>query len=65
MTPRSAPGSVRPDEGTIVVDGQPAPIAIIYQELDLFPHLGVGENIVIGNLHFREGRFVRFQMGEE
>ncbi len=39
-------------------------IGIIYQELDLFPHLTVGENIVIGNLRFREGRFVRFQQIE-
>jgi ABC-type sugar transport system ATPase subunit len=65
-------GSVQPDSGTILVDGQPAEISspldaqrfgmgIIYQELDLFPHLTVGENIVIGNLRFREGRFVRFQ----
>src|ERR1700681_2102111 len=65
-------GSVQPDSGTILVDGHPAPISspldaqrfgigIIYQELDLFPHLTVGENIVIGNLRFREGRFVRFQ----
>jgi ABC-type sugar transport system ATPase subunit len=65
-------GSIRPDAGTILVDGKPAPISrpldaqhfgigIIYQELDLFPHLTVGENIVIGNLRFREGRFVRFQ----
>ncbi len=63
-------GSIRPDSGTILVDGQPAPIAspldaqrfgigIIYQELDLFPHLTAGENIVIGNLRFPEGRFVR------
>jgi ABC-type sugar transport system ATPase subunit len=65
-------GSIRPDAGRIVVDGQPAAISspldaqrfgigIIYQELDLFPHLTVGENIVIGNLRFREGRVVRFQ----
>ena len=65
-------GSVQADAGTILVDGQPAAISspldaqrfgigIIYQELDMFPHLSVGENIVIGNLHFREGRFVRFQ----
>lgn len=54
-------GSVRPDEGTIVVDGPPAPIAIIYQELDLFPHLTVGENIVIGNRRFNEGGFVSFR----
>ncbi|SPF39848.1 fused D-ribose transporter subunits of ABC superfamily: ATP-binding components [Candidatus Sulfopaludibacter sp. SbA4] len=60
-------GSVKPDAGRILIDGQPAAIAspldaqrlgigIIYQELDLFPHLTVGENIVIGNLCFPEGR---------
>ena len=68
-------GSIRPDSGAILVDGRPAPIAtpldaqrcgigIIYQELDLFPHLTVGENIVIGNLRFREGRFVQFRKVE-
>ncbi len=60
-------GSVRADSGQILVDGSPAAIAspldaqrhgigIIYQELDLFPHLTAGENIVIRNLHFHEGR---------
>src|ERR1035441_976358 len=55
-------GSVRPDSGQIVIDGQPAAIAspldaqrhgigIIYQELDLFPNLTAGENIAIRNLH--------------
>jgi ABC-type sugar transport system ATPase subunit len=64
-------GSVKPDSGTIHVDGRPAAIAspldaqrsgigMIYQELDLFPHLTVGENVVIGNLQYRERRFVRF-----
>ena len=59
-------GSIRADSGQILIDGQPAAIAtpldaqrhgigIIYQELDLFPHLTVGENIVIRNLHFKEG----------
>jgi ribose transport system ATP-binding protein len=68
-------GSIRPDAGTILVDGHPAPISspldaqrlrigIIYQELDLFPHLTVGENIVIANLRFQEGRIVRFQKVE-
>jgi ABC-type sugar transport system ATPase subunit len=63
-------GSIRPDGGTILVDGRPAPISspleaqrfgigIIYQELDLFPHLTVGENIAIGNLRLRSPRFVR------
>src|ERR1700684_3828959 len=60
-------GSVRPDSGALLIDGKAAPIAtpldaqrhgigIIYQELDLFPHLTAGENIVIRNLHFQEGR---------
>ncbi len=63
-------GSVRADSGQILVDGNPAALAtpldaqrhgigIIYQELDLFPHLTAGENIVIRNLHFHEGRVNR------
>ena len=58
-------GAVRPDAGTITIDGvscdihspldaQRHGIGIIHQELDLFPHLTVGENIVIGNLRFSE-----------
>jgi ABC-type sugar transport system ATPase subunit len=65
-------GAVRPYTGQIEVDGKLAAIrnpldaqalgiGIIYQELDLFPHLSVGENIVIGNLNFAEGRFVHFR----
>jgi ribose transport system ATP-binding protein len=65
-------GAVRPDAGRIEVAGQLAAIrnpldaqalgiGIIYQELDLFPHLGVAENIVIGNLNFDGGRFVNFR----
>ena len=38
------------------LDAQRLGIGIIYQELDLFPNLTAGENIVIGNLHFPEGR---------
>jgi ABC-type sugar transport system ATPase subunit len=68
-------GSIRPDGGTIFIDGRPAPISspldaqqfgvsITYQELDLFPSLTVGENIVIGNLRFGERRFVRFSKVE-
>ena len=64
-------GSTRADSGAILRDGRVARIqspldaqrlgiGIIYQELDLFPHLTVGENIVAGNLHFREGALVRF-----
>jgi len=62
-------GLVRPDSGRIALDGQdisPANpldaqqlgIGIIHQELDLFPHLTVGENLVIANLRFAEGRLV-------
>ena len=65
-------GAVRPDAGRIEVAGQLAAIrnpldaqalgiGIIYQELDLFPHLSVAENIVIGNLNFAGGRFVNFR----
>jgi ribose transport system ATP-binding protein len=64
-------GAVRADRGSIAVDGRPVTISnpldaqrlgigIIYQELDQFPHLTVGENMAIGNLGLREGRLVRF-----
>ena len=36
-------------------DAQRMGIGIVHQELDLFPHLTVGENLVIGNLRFPEG----------
>lgn len=62
-------GSVRPDGGQITLDGvdispanpldaQRLGIGIIHQELDLFPHLTVGENLVIANLRFAEGHLV-------
>jgi ABC-type sugar transport system ATPase subunit len=69
-------GSARPDTGRILVDGAAVEIAnpldaqrlgigIIYQELDLFPNLTVAENIVIANLHFPEGPWVKFRRMEE
>ena len=69
-------GSTRADSGAISLGGTPVEIAtpldaqrlgigIIYQELDLFDNLTVGENIVIGNLHFPEGRLVSFRRMEE
>src|SRR5450759_2704410 len=69
-------GSTRADGGAIAIDGAPVEIAtpldaqrlgigIIYQELDLFPSVTAGENIVIGNLHFPEGRLVSFRRMEE
>lgn len=62
-------GSIPADGGQILLEGQaisPANpldaqrlgIGIVYQELDLFPHLTVGENMVIGNLRFEEGALV-------
>jgi len=69
-------GSTRADRGAISIDGAAVEIAtpldaqrlgigIIYQELDLFGSLTAGENMVIGNLHFREGRLVSFRRMEE
>ncbi|MCF6284534.1 MAG: sugar ABC transporter ATP-binding protein, partial [Candidatus Hydrogenedentes bacterium] len=65
-------GVHRPDEGRVLIDGEPAEltspldaqrhgIAIIFQELDLFPNLTVGENIVIGNLQVEHGGVVDFK----
>jgi ABC-type sugar transport system ATPase subunit len=65
-------GAVRADAGRILMDGKPESlrnpleaqrlgIGIIYQELDLFPHLTIGENIVIGNLNFPEAAWVNFR----
>src|ERR1017187_2771319 len=72
---RIAAGAVRADAGSFRVDGQPAAIAsppdaqrlgigIIHQELDLFPNLSAAENMVIGNLCFREGPWARFRQME-
>src|SRR5207253_2176041 len=66
---RIVAGATAADTANIAIDGQPVTIAtprdaqrlgigIIHQELDLFLNLTVGENLVIGNLHFPEGRFV-------
>ena len=52
-------GSLRPDEGTMTIDGKPytptnpldarlSGIALIHQELSLCPHLTVAENILMG-----------------
>lgn len=53
-------GSSTPDEGTIEINGEPvefhrpldginAGIAVIYQELDLFPDLTVAQNLFVGH----------------
>ncbi len=62
-------GAARPDRGHLEVGGKPVElstpldaqrlgIAMIFQELDLFPALSVAENIVISNLQFRSGALV-------
>lgn len=62
-------GSLRADRGQIDIAGQPTAIdhpldaqrlgiGIIYQELDLFAHLTVAENLAIGNLQFDERALV-------
>ena len=62
-------GSISADSAEISLDGEPVSldhplnaqrlgIGIIHQELDLFPHLTVGENLIIGNLQFAEGALV-------
>lgn len=73
---RIVAGAVQADSGNFAVDGRPVTISspldaqrlgigIIHQELDLFPHLSAGENMVIGNLCFREGQWARFRRMEE
>jgi len=63
-------GLVRPDAGRLEVDGRPyaprsprdaraAGIALIHQELSLFPHLSVAENVVLGSEPVRRGLFDR------
>ena len=69
-------GSISADSGQIWLDGlrvslghplnaQRLGIGIIHQELDLFPHLTVGENLIIGNLQFAEGPLVSPRAIEE
>lgn len=64
-------GVTPPDSARISLDGQPVAfrhpqdaqrhgVAIIHQELDLFPNLSVAENMVIGNLCYSGGGIDRF-----
>ncbi len=68
-------GAVRPDGGAMSVDGQPfapagplesrrAGISVIYQELNLAPHLTVEENITLGREDHRHGWMRRRTMRE-
>jgi ABC-type sugar transport system ATPase subunit len=62
-------GVLRPDSGEILLEGervelknpveaQRRGIAIIFQELDLFPNLTIAENIVAGNIEAERSYFV-------
>ena len=66
-------GALRPDEGTMVLDGKPfrpahphdarvAGVAMIHQELSLAPHLTVAENILLGMEPSRRGLLRRAEM---
>jgi ribose transport system ATP-binding protein len=63
-------GALVADAGRFLVDGasvnvkgpqdaQRLGISIIYQELDLFPHLSVAENLAVGNQRFKQRALVR------
>ena len=63
-------GVYPPDAGSITLDGelfcpanpreaQARGVAMIYQELDLFPHLSIAENMVTANLAFNENVWVK------
>jgi ABC-type sugar transport system ATPase subunit len=69
-------GSAKADSGAIFIhgervewntplDAQRAGVAIISQELDLFPSLSIGENLVVGNLCFGQRSFVAARRIEE
>jgi ABC-type sugar transport system ATPase subunit len=61
-------GVVKPDSGELLWDGAPfrpvdqlaaqrLGVGMIFQELDLFPHLSLADNLTIGNLHAERGLF--------
>ncbi len=69
-------GVVRPDAGSMILDGQPyaphspsealaAGVVLIHQEIRLLPELSVAENIFLGRLPHRAGRVDRARMHRE
>ena len=62
-------GVVQPDSGELAWDGKPVVlrdpveaqrlgVGIIFQELDVFPHLSVADNLTIGSLGAERGAFL-------
>ena len=69
-------GMVRPDSGTMTIDGEiydpktpadalKAGVALIHQEIRMVPELSVAENIFLGRLPMRRGRVDRKRIDEE
>lgn len=69
-------GLLRPDSGTLALDGQPyappnrraagdAGVQIVHQELNLIPTLSVGENLFLSRLPTRRGLINRRSVREE
>lgn len=68
-------GAIKPDSGTVLVDGEPktlgspidalqAGIATVYQELSLLPNLTVAQNAFLGHERTRAGLLSKDQMRE-
>jgi ABC-type sugar transport system ATPase subunit len=63
-TPGTSASTAEPVTIASPLDAQRLGIGIIHQELDLFPNLSAGENMVIGNLCFQERRWAGFRRME-
>ncbi len=72
---RTIAGAIRPEEGTLTVDGQAhtfgspadaikAGVAAVYQELSLLPNLTVTQNVFLGDEQVRSGLLRRDSMRE-
>lgn len=68
-------GATRPDEGTILIDGQPVEfhrpsdaqhsgVCVIFQELEVHPALSVTENVMLGRLPTSRGGLVDWASAE-